>query len=339
MNLYKKYLENLLNKNPSLVTKSEHWVDQSVIKNHGEGVIEISPPDRVQKEFALIFSCGIHGNETAPIEIVNDMLADIESGILEIKNPLLIIFGNIKAMREGTRFVENNLNRMFSGEYKKYDIDDYEPKRAKEIEESISDFFNKYKNLKKVHYDLHTAIRSSKYPKFAVYPHLREGRCYSKNQLSLFSLMGIEAVLLMHKFSPTLSYYSSTTHGADAFTLELGKVEKFGENIRSNFKDAEIVLSSLVSGKKLETSNKLPKLCQVKKELIRHEEEYDFKISDDTANFTEFEKGTVLASDSVEIYTVEDDGEMIAFPNGNVKVGQRSGLVMKAVNPKDIKVV
>ena len=60
--------------------------------------------------------------------------------------------------------------------------------------------------------------------------------------------MGIEASFKMHKFSPTLSYYSSTTHGADAFTLELGKVEKFGENIRSNFKEAEEALRSLVSG-------------------------------------------------------------------------------------------
>tara|TARA_B100000925_G_scaffold33295_1_gene22074 strand:- start:216 stop:1199 length:984 start_codon:yes stop_codon:yes gene_type:complete len=318
---------------------SEMRVGDLLMTEHSLGIIEVTPRQAGENSTAYVYSCGIHGNETAPIEIVNDMLADIESGVLKIKNPLLIIFGNIQAMREGKRFIENNLNRMFSREHKKYDIEDDEPKRAKEIEESISVFFNKYKNLNKVHYDLHTAIRPSKYPKFAVYPSLKEGRCYSKNQLKLLSTMGLGAVLLMHKFSPTLSYYSSTTHGAEAFTLELGKVEKFGDNIRPNFKDTEEVLRSLVSGEKFETSNKYPKLCQVKKELIRHEQEYDFKISDDTANFTEFKKGTVLASDSVETYKVEEDGEMIAFPNGNVKVKQRSGLIMRVVSPSDIQIV
>ena len=43
-----------------------------------------------------------------------------------------------------------------------------------------------------------------------------------------------------------------------------------------------------------------------------------------------------FASDSVEVYKVEEDGEMIAFPNGKVKVGQRSGLVMKEVSIDDL---
>ena len=57
--------------------------------------------------------------------------------------------------------------------------------------------------------------------------------------------MGIDAVLLMHKFSPTLSYYSSNEHQAEAFTLELGKVEKFGDNKRQDFIKAENTLRSL----------------------------------------------------------------------------------------------
>ena len=72
-----------------------------VITNHAVGIVEVTPRDTDEKPTAYVYSCGIHGNETAPIEIVNEMLVDIESGVLEIKNPLLIIFGNIKAMREG----------------------------------------------------------------------------------------------------------------------------------------------------------------------------------------------------------------------------------------------
>tara|TARA_X000000950_G_C13736900_1_gene586738 strand:+ start:100 stop:561 length:462 start_codon:yes stop_codon:yes gene_type:complete len=143
--------------------------------------------------------------------------------------------------------------------------------------------------------------------------------------------MGIEAVILMHKESSTLSYFSSNHFNAEAFTLELGKVEKFGENNRLDFKAAEDVLINLICDKELYLPEDLPKLCKVKKELIRNEENYEFYISDETANFTEFNKGTILASDSFESYKVGEDGEMIAFPNGEVKVGQRSGLVMVEV--------
>ena len=136
----------------------------------------------------------------------------------------------------------------------------------------------------------------------------------------------------MHKESSTLSYYSSSYFNADAFTLELGKVEKFGENNRPDFKAAEDVLINLICDKELDLPEDLPKICEVKKELIRHDENYDFYISDETANFTEFKKGKVLAADSIETYKVEEDGEMIAFPNGKVKVGQRSGLVMVEVD-------
>ena len=239
-------------------------------------------------------------------------------------------------MKIEKRFVGDNLNRMFSDLHKEYPGNEIEAPRARVIEECISNFFSKYSDLRKVHYDLHTAIRASKYARFAVYPFLNNSREYSKEQFHIFSAMGIEAVLLMHKFSPTLSYYSSNSHGAEAYTLELGKVKKFGQNNREDFASAECVLRSLISGQGFQAPNVFPKLCQVKKELIRHQEKYDFYISDDTANFTEFKKGDVLAKDSVETYVVEEDGEMIAFPNGKVKVGQRSGLIMKAIDPKTI---
>lgn len=300
-----------------------------------EGIYEFCPVDK-NSDSAYVYSCGIHGNETAPIEIINDMISDIINGELILKNPILFIFGHIDAMIAEARFIDDNLNRMFSGSYKNYPDNKIEAPRANVIEKSISSFFSKYKNLQRVHYDLHTAIRSSKYRRFAVYPCLEPGRSYCEKHLRLFSAMGIEAVLLMHKFSPTLSYFSSSTHGADSFTLELGKVEKFGENNRDDFREAEVVLRSLLNGSEFKMPTSLPRLCQVKKELVRHHEDYQFFIADDTANFTSYKKGEVLASDLEETYKVEEDGEMIAFPNGKVKVGQRSGLILKEVELEDI---
>ena len=305
------------------------------LKSVDEGIYEFTPLGKTS-DCAYVFSCGIHGNETAPIEIISDMINDIVDGELILKNPILFIFGHIDAMIAETRFVEDNLNRMFSGAHRNYPENKLEAPRALVIEKSITSFFTRYPNLRRVHYDLHTAIRASKYRKFAVYPFLKPGRSYSERQLRLFSAMGIEAVLLMHKFSPTLSYFSSTTHDADSFTLELGKVEKFGRNNRKDFSETELVLRSLLSGAEIKMPNSLPLLCQVKKELIRHHEDYQFYIADDTANFTRYKMGEVLASDSEETYRVQENGEMIAFPNGKVKVGQRSGLVMIEILPHEI---
>ena len=201
------------------------------VSSRVKGIIEFTPDTVSSANSCFIYSCGIHGNETAPIEIINDIVKDIILGKINLQSPLLIIFGHIEAMKIEKRFVKDNLNRMFSGAHKEYPNNEIEAPRARVIEECISDFFNKYSNFKKVHYDLHTAIRASKHARFAVYPFLGDAREYSKEQLHLFSAMGIEAVLFMHKFSPTLSYYSSTSHGAEAYTLELGKVKSLDKTI------------------------------------------------------------------------------------------------------------
>ncbi len=327
-NLFRDFIKNHVIENRAHIPFNYTLSNKITVVSSLPGVIEFKPPHLTGSENAFVISCGIHGNETAPIEIMDDLVREILTEKLEVKSPLLIIFGHIDAMREGKRFIEDNLNRMFNGNYHKFPKGNIERRRAEEIESSIDQFFQKFSSLEKIHYDLHTAIRASKYPRFAVYPHIIDGRKYSMKQLKTFSAMGIEAVLLMHKDSPTLSYHSSSKYGADAFTLELGKVKKFGENNRRDFDQVENVLRSLIAGKDLDLIDKIPKICKVKKELIKNDEDYQFYIPDETANFTYFKKGEVLSSDSLETYVVEEDGEMIAFPNGKVKVGQRSGLVI-----------
>ena len=102
---------------------------------------------------AYIYSCGIHGNETAPIEIISDLILKIRNGDINLTHPLLVIFGNIESIKVGKRFIKDNMNRMFSGAHNKFDQIDYEPRRAKLIEEVISEFFLKYEDhlvLKKI---------------------------------------------------------------------------------------------------------------------------------------------------------------------------------------------
>ena len=50
-----------------------------------------------------------------------------------------------------------------------------------------------------------------------------------------------------------------------------------------------------------------------KRTTFRHDENYNFYISDETANFTE-DLERKFSSSVIETYKVEEDGEMIAFP-------------------------
>lgn len=46
----------------------------------GEGVLELTPRQRYRQ--ALVVSAGVHGNETAPIELLNQLIDDLLSGRL-----------------------------------------------------------------------------------------------------------------------------------------------------------------------------------------------------------------------------------------------------------------
>jgi len=323
------YLDHLLNGDINTEVRLE--VNGISIKSQF-GFIEFTPEVIPTDAKAIIYSCGVHGNETAPIEMMNDLIKSILNGSCVLYHPLLIIFGNIDAIRAGRRFVQDNLNRMFCDEYLNYPENNIEARRAKQIQISINDFFCQYKNQEKIHYDLHTAIRKSHYEKFVVYPFLGDDRDISKFQITTFCQMEIDAVLLMHKSATTLSYYSSSYHLANAYTIELGAVKPFGKNNRQDFAKVERVLYCLISNTDNYPEGGDIVLCEVIKELIRNDEQYEFKISNDTPNFTRLEKGSLVASDSVETYYLERDGDMIVFPNPNVKIGQRSGLIVRRIN-------
>ena len=60
-----------------LVGKSVR-VGASQIEFWDAGVIAVEPDHPGEKD--VIFSCAVHGDETAPIEIVRDIMADIYAG-------------------------------------------------------------------------------------------------------------------------------------------------------------------------------------------------------------------------------------------------------------------
>lgn len=311
-------------------------IDQGKAVFHDAGIIEFTP-DQPSNQYVCL-SCGVHGNETAPMEIISDMVRDILVGSQALQVNLLILLGNPKAMMQQERFLEFNLNRMFNHHWKAYleaDAKCYEALRAKRLEAAVKDFFDKSPtDARRYHYDLHTAIRASKHQRFAIYPYL-DGREHKAEQLAFVQDCGADTVLLYHKASSTFSYHTSHHFKADAFTVELGKVKPFGENNRDDFKQAENQLRKLVAANyhfNNDRSTDELNLFAVKKELLRISDESHLNVEDDLANFTEFEQGFELLSDPEEPYVVESDGEAIVFPNNKVPKGQRMALLIEPVS-------
>ena len=272
-------------------------------------------------EKSIVISAGIHGDETAPMEMLNDIVTAILSDQLEVRSRLLLVIGHPPAAAAGSRFLNMNLNRLFFGTHKDHP-NCYETRRAAALEDVMGRFFQN--QGERFHYDLHTAIRSSAYEKFAISPF---NQALSPAELGLLANCGIEAVLQNHQPASTFSSYSHIAFAATAFTFELGKVAPFGQN--------QLDLSRIRQHLRHHIADLLeppcarePTVFRVVHELIRSSEQYRLNIDNTTPNFAHFKPNTLIESDGLEEYRTVHEDERIVFPNPDVPVGQRTGLMI-----------
>ncbi|WP_047257562.1 succinylglutamate desuccinylase [Chromobacterium subtsugae] len=291
------------------------------------GCVEIDPG--LPQADSVLLSCGVHGNETAPIEVADAILADIADGTLALNCRLLVMFANIEAIRAGERYLGYDMNRLFNGAHAKH-ADLAESRRAAELEVLAGRFFAQAR-ARKLHYDLHTAIRGSAFEKFAIYPYLHE-RVHNRQQLAWLQQSGIEAVLLHSQPANTFSYHTSRRFEADAFTLELGKARPFGQNDLARFAGIDQALRRLLSapasGVPALQPNALP-LFRAKYDLVKRSEHFRLHLADDVENFTRLPDGMLIAEDGDTRYLATGGEERILFPNPAVKPGLRAGIVVE----------
>ncbi|GAB7532852.1 succinylglutamate desuccinylase [Pseudomonas sp. 3A(2025)] len=292
-----------------------------------EGALEVRPPQGRDSGLDLLLSAGIHGNETAPIELLDELIRAIARGELKPRARILFLFGNPEAMRRGVRYVEEDVNRLFSGKHEQ--SSGPEALRACLLERLAASFFS-LPERERVHYDLHTALRGSKIEQFALSP-WKDGRQPSQFELARLQAAGISAVLLQSKPSTVFSAYTRSQLDAQAFTLELGKSRPFGHNQQVNLSALRERLTQMIEGTEPASEGSLQglQLFRVAQEVIKYSESFLLHLAEDVENFSVLQKDYVLAQDiGGKRWVIEQKGTRVIFPNPRVASGLRAAILI-----------
>lgn len=293
-----------------------------------DGVVRLEPADVSGAERSVLVSAGIHGDETAPIELLSLLVRDIAQGRAPLVCRLLVVLGNVQAMRESCRYLDDDLNRLFSGRHQQVP-QSHEAPRAAALERIAVGFFAGSASGDagaRWHVDMHTAIRASVFEQFALLPHT--GAALSRAMFEWLRDARIAAVLLHTAKGNTFSHFTAEACGAEACTLELGKVRPFGQNDLARFSAADAALRLLLAGEAGDGLLPLPRVFTVVDQITKQSDSFELLVAADVANFTAFQIGTVLALDGEYRYAVRHGEERIVFPNPAVKPGLRAGLMV-----------
>ncbi len=94
-----------------------------------------------------IITTGVHGNEPSSVFAAKKVLRKIELAKLKLKGTLLVLTGNIKALQQNVRFIDEDLNRLWESKRIRSFIKapkTSEEKEAKEMYEAMEPYLGRY---------------------------------------------------------------------------------------------------------------------------------------------------------------------------------------------------
>lgn len=294
----------------------------------GEGLLQCTPKMAYRK--TIVLSAGIHGNETAPIELLAQIIQDLFAGQLALAVRVLFVLGNPAAIRQGVRYLENDMNRMFCGGYQNL-IQDQETARAAQLEQAVAAFFEQDQlAMQRYHYDLHTAIRASLLPVFALFPY--QTQPYDNFLIQSLNAANLDALVYHNAAGKTFTHFSTERFQAASSTLELGKAKPFGENDLAEFASTDLMLRAVLAEQPLPVRQKYAiRQFKVVDSILKQSDDFQLNLSADAPNFSTFQQGEEIATQQAGAYIAHDQQVWILFPNPNVKTGLRAGLILKEI--------
>ncbi|CAM3032828.1 succinylglutamate desuccinylase [Vibrio rarus] len=288
------------------------------------GVLTVSPANHAENSKHIVISSAIHGNETAPIEILDDLVSQIEAQRIVPKQHLLLIIAHPQAILAKKRFIETNLNRLFSDANQ---VDTHELSLVRMLKSCVSQFWEGVPMQQRWHLDMHCSIRASKHYTFAISPQSSHPT-RQKEFIEFLSQGHIEALLLSEEPSSTFSWFSSSQFGAQAATLELGQVAEFGHNDLGKLSQFKQALIALIMAKQSSRRHSMI-TYQVASSIYRNSQDFEFYFAQDLPNFSTFHQGEPLGKDGQHIIDMPIEGGGVVFPNPNVELSQRAALIVQ----------
>ncbi|QCT21041.1 succinylglutamate desuccinylase [Jejubacter calystegiae] len=285
-----------------------------------EGILSIAPDAEPVGD--LVISAAIHGNETAPVELLDAIIQALAAGELPLRWRLLVLLGNPGALRAGRRYQAQDLNRLFSQGWQRFP-EGAERERARLLEQRLMEF---YRAPRRWHLDLHTALRESLHPRFGVLPASQTP--WDEGFLAWLGAAGLEALVFHQSPAGTFSHFSHACCAALSATLELGKARPLGDNDLTQFRLADMALRALLRGETPVMPERPPRRYRVVRQLTKQSEAFVLHMADQTPNFTAFHAGDLLAEESGRRYLARYPTEYVLFPNPRVAPGLRAGLML-----------